>query len=245
MEVQLVQAGAVAYGDVIDLVGCIFMGCSGCAQVGLYGVFDVAKVTTGFAISVDVDWLVLDHGEDPFGDHGCIGAVWVLAAAEDVEIPKTDGFKSVGFGEDISVQLVDQFSYGIRREGLADLVFNLGQVWVVTVGRAAGGVDKAFDLRVPCSNQHVQESVNVVLVGGDGVFDAAWDGTEGGLVEDVIHMTRLRTQCRGLSAPKHGVAAVVKVTDVALDEVEIGPLVACDQALDFVQVSLVAGAEVV
>ena len=43
----------------------------------------------------------------------------------------------------------------------------------------------------------------------------------------------------------YGFAAVVQLTDVAFYESEAGPLLFGDQGLDFVQVLLVAGGEVV
>lgn len=46
---------------------------------------------------------------------------------------------------------------------------------MVTVGGAAGGVDEAFDFGVAGGNEDVEKAVDVVLVGGDGVFDAARD----------------------------------------------------------------------
>jgi hypothetical protein len=45
--------------------------------------------------------------------------------------------------------------------------------------------------------------------------------------------------------PSHCTLTVGKLADVALDEAEVGPLVWGDQALDFVQVALMAGGEVI
>ncbi len=45
--------------------------------------------------------------------------------------------------------------------------------------------------------------------------------------------------------PCHGTLAVGQLADVALDEVELGPLLWGDQGLDFVQVALVSSGEVV
>jgi hypothetical protein len=58
----------------------------------LNGVVDVAKVTAGFAIAVDVDRLVLDYGGYTLGNDGGVGTIWVLPTAEDVEVAQADGF---------------------------------------------------------------------------------------------------------------------------------------------------------
>ena len=57
----------------------------------------------------------------------------------------------------------------------------------------------------------VDETVDVDLVGGDGVLDAARDGAEGGLVEDVVYVLA-------------GLVAGLQVADVAPDEGEAIPL---------------------
>jgi hypothetical protein len=51
--------------------------------------------------------------------------------------------------------------------------------------------------------------------------------------------------CRTWSTPWQAFFAVGELPDVAFDEVEAGPLFGGDQGLDFVQVALVAGGEVV
>ena len=103
---------------------------------------------------------------------------------------------------------------------------------MVAVGAAAGGIDKAFDLGVAGGYQHVQEAGDVGGVGGDGVGHAAGHAAQGGLVQDVVHTL-------------NGLLAVVQVANVALDELEVGPLRGGDQALHLNQVALVAGGKVI
>ena len=103
---------------------------------------------------------------------------------------------------------------------------------MVAVGAAAGGVDKAFDLGIAGGYQHVEEAGDVGGVAGDGVGHAAGDAAQGGLVQDVVHASG-------------GLLAIVQVTDVTLDELEVVPLRGGDQALHFIQVALVAGGKVV
>jgi hypothetical protein len=82
---------------------------------------------------------------------------------------------------------------------------------VVAVGGAAGGVGKAFYLRIAGGHQHVQKAVDVGAVGGDGVVDGAWHGAQGGLVQYVVHAGA-------------GALAVVQLANVATDKGEAGPL---------------------
>ena len=98
-----------------------------------------------------------------------------MPAAEDVVVAQADGLETVCSCEDLSIEFVDQLGDGIWAEGLADFVFNFGQVGVVPLGAAAGGIDKALDLGVACGAQHVEHAIDVVLVGGDGVSDTTGD----------------------------------------------------------------------
>ncbi len=82
---------------------------------------------------------------------------------------------------------------------------------MVTVGGTASGVHEAFDLGIACSNQHVEEPINVVLVSGDWIFYAAGNRTEGGLVEDIM-------------GPITGLIAVIEVSNIPMDEFESAPL---------------------
>ncbi len=187
--IQLIERGAVADCDVIDLVdggrerrhglprfarndgggrGC---GHGGGEQIGLDGVVDVAEIAAGFAVAVDEDGLALDHAGDPLRYDGCVGAIGVLARAKDVEVAQADGFEAIGAGEDVGVDLVDQLSDGVGRQRLADVVFDLGQRRMVAVGGAAGGVDEALYFGIARGNEHVEEAADVGFVGGDGVFD--------------------------------------------------------------------------
>ena len=54
-----------------------------------------------------------------------------------------------------------------------------------------------------------------------------------------------REQHGDVGVPDHGAPAVFNRADVALDEVEVGPLRGAHQGLHFVQVALVAGGKVV
>ena len=173
MNEEVIEAGAVADSNIVHLIGSGGVFAGGGEQVGLDGVVDVTEVAAGFAIAVDIHRLILDHGVDPFRDDRRIGAVGVLPLTEDIEVTQADGLEAVGAGEDVGVKFVDQFGNGIGRERFADLVFHFGQVGVVTIGRAAGGIDEALDLGIAGGNEHVKETVDIVLVGGDGVFDGA------------------------------------------------------------------------
>ena len=103
---------------------------------------------------------------------------------------------------------------------------------VVAVGGTGGGVGEALNSFVLGRHQNVQKTVDVGLVGGDGVLDGTGHGAEGGLVKDVI-------------GAGDGFFAVFQVADVAFDEGETSPLVCGDSVLYFAQIVVVASSEVV
>ena len=171
--VQLVERGYAAYGNVVNLIDGFCAWRAGGQQIGLHHVGDVAKVSAGFSVAIDVNRLVLDHAGDPLGDDCGIGAFGVLAWAKHIEVAQADALQAVGFAEHIGIELVNVFGDGVGAQGFADFVFDFGQAWVVAIGAAAGGVDKAFNFRVARSNKHVEKASDVAGVGGDGVFHAA------------------------------------------------------------------------
>lgn len=228
---ELVKGGAVANGYVVDLVEG-GRRCCGRQEVGLDCVGNKAEVAAGFAVAVDVDGLALEQGGCPFGDDRGVGAVRVLAWTKDVEVAQADGLKAVAAGKDVGIQLIDVFGHGVGAEWFAYAVFYFGEGWVVAVGAAAGGVGEALHLGVASGYQHVEEAADVGGVGGGGVGQAAGDAAQGGLVQHVVHAVT-------------GFLAVFWIADVALPELEVGPLGWGNQGSDFVQVALVAGGEVV
>lgn len=229
---QGVERGAITHGHVIDLIPGLRVGRGSGQQVGLHGIGDKAEVAAGFAVAVDVHHLALQQGGGPFGNDGSIGAVGVLPRAEYVEVAQANGVEVVAAGEYFGVQFIDVLGHCIGAERFADGVFDLGQCRVVAIGGAAGGVGKAFDLGVAGGHQHVEEAGDVGTVGRDGVFKAAGDAAEGGLVQHVVNTVT-------------GLVAVGQVADVALDEVKAGPLSGCDQGPHLIEVALISGGEVV
>ena len=214
---EFVQRGSIADGDVVDLVGGFRIICRGSEQVHLDGVGDVTEVTAGFAIAIDIHRLVGDHRGDPFGDDRRVGAVGVLSLAEDIEVAQANGFESISAGEHLGIQLVHQLGNGIGRKRLADLVFHFRQVGMIAVGGTAGGIDEAADLGVARGNQHVEEAVDVRLVGGNRIFDRAWHAAERRLMQDIVDWNA------GIAlSPRHGLPAGFHVPDIAFDELEPG-----------------------
>lgn len=130
-----------------------------------------AEIPTGFPIAINEHVSTLDHGGGPFGDHCGIGAVGVLPFAEHIEIAQADSVEIIGAGKHVGIEFVDVLSDGKGGQGFADLVFHLRQARVVTVGGAGGGVGKVGHVFVFGGHQHVQETVDVGLIGGNRVFD--------------------------------------------------------------------------
>ena len=142
MLVQLIQRGAIANADIVDLV-LGFIASHGRHDIGLHDIVDIAEVPAGLAVAVDLDGFVSQHRRHPFRNDGGIGAIRVLAAAEYVEIAKTDGRESVSARKNVSVDLVDIFRDGVGGERFADAIFDLGQGLVIAIGRGGGRIDES------------------------------------------------------------------------------------------------------
>lgn len=229
---KLIQAGSRVACNVVNFVLDLVQGGSGRQYVGLYGVINKTKIPTGLAITIDIYRLPFDHRCRPLRNDRRVSAIRVLTRSEHVEVAEANGLETIGSRKHAGVELVNVFGHRIRRQRIADLVFHLGQIRMVAIGGAGSSVGKAAYFFILGCYQHVQEAVDIGLVGGDGVFNGAWYRAQGGLVENVV---------RAL----YGFAAIVQVADVAFDEAEAGPLLFGDQGLDFVQVVLVPGCEIV
>ncbi len=173
---------------------------------------------------------------NPFGDDGDVGTFGVLPGAEYVEVAQANGVETIAAGKHVGIQLVHVFGDGVGAERFADGVFDLGQAGGGAIGASAGGIGEAFDA-LPCvgvarGHQHVGKVGNVGRVGGDGVLQAARHAAQGGLVQDVIDAFA-------------GGLAVGQCADVALDDLEVGPLLGGGEGLHLGQVALVAGGKVV
>src|SRR5690606_40545998 len=55
-------------------------------------------VAAGFTIAVDRHFLIADHGPHPSRDHRRIGALRILARAEDIEVTQASRLKTVAAG---------------------------------------------------------------------------------------------------------------------------------------------------
>ena len=140
---QGVEGGSVTQGHVVNLVLGFRLGGGG-QEVDLHHVFDKAKVSTGFSIAIDEHFIAVNHCGGPLWNHGGVSTVGVLPLAEDIEVAQADGVEVVGAGEYVRVEFVDVFGNRIRRQRLANAVFDFGQARVVAVGGAGGGVGKAL-----------------------------------------------------------------------------------------------------
>ena len=114
-------------GNIIYLVGCfrIFRG-SG-QYVHLRGIVDVAKISTGFAVAVDIHRFVFDERGYPFGDYNSTGTIGILATTENIEIAQADSFEIIGAGKDIGVDFIHPPGNSIGGKWFANLVFPLGR----------------------------------------------------------------------------------------------------------------------
>ena len=115
---------------------------------------------------------------------------------------------------------------------MADLVFHLGQFGGIAVGGGGGGVHEALHARITRGHQHVEVTGDVAAVGQDGIVDRTRHGTQGGLMQHMVHAFA-------------SLAAGIQIADVAFDEGEAAPSFGAHQGLHHVQVLLVTGEEVV
>src|SRR5690606_38072250 len=87
---QLVEAGRLVERNVIDLVQGGAVHGRRREQISLYDVFDIAEITHRFAVAIDVNRFIADHGGDPSWNDRRVGAVRVLAGTEYIEIAQAD-----------------------------------------------------------------------------------------------------------------------------------------------------------
>lgn len=115
---------------------------------------------------------------------------------------------------------------------MADVIFDLGQFRGIAVRGGGSRVDKALHLLIAGGEHHVQEAVDIAAVGEHGIVNGTRNGTESGLVQNVIH------------SPADLVAGV-KIADVAFHKGEILPGFLADQGFHHVQILLITGEEVI
>src|SRR5437763_8158436 len=74
---ELIEAGSILNGYIVNLVyGRRVVG-DRCEHVGLHGIRYIAKITAALAISIDIEWLVPNHCGDPFRNDCRVGALWI------------------------------------------------------------------------------------------------------------------------------------------------------------------------
>lgn len=229
---ELIKTGAITHGHVVDLVSRSVIRDSSRQQVCLYRVVYKAKIATGFAVTIDMEIIALDHRGSPFRDNGSISAIGILAFAENVEVTQPDSVETIAARKDIGVQLVHVFSDSVGRQGLADSVFYLGQAGVITIGGTAGSVDEATHLGVTRGDEHVEKPVYVGGVAGERIGEASGHTPQSSLVQYMIDSGT-------------GTSTVVHLANVTLDKAKAGPLCLSHEATHFVQVSLVAGSKII
>lgn len=166
---ELVEGGGLADGDIKYLVESCRVLCGSGEEIGLDNVVNVTEVATGFAVAKNMDWLVLKQRCNPARNDGGVRACGVLARAEDIEIAETDGVQSERAGEDASVGFIHCFGCGVGGKGLADMVFDFWQSWMVAIDGTAGGVNKAPDFGVAGGDEHVEKAADISVVRGDGI----------------------------------------------------------------------------
>lgn len=187
---ELIEVYSFAAGDVIDAIdGLGFVGKGG-QLVGLDDVVDVGEVPGEAAVAIDDGAFVAHEFHHEEGNDGSVGAVGILSAAKDVEVTQADGLGAIEIAKVRSVEFVDVLGDGIGREGLANLIFDLGQAGAVAIGGAAGRIDKALDTGFLGRPEHVHKAGDVHIGGGHGVGDGTRDRAQRGLMQHVVDAIR-------------------------------------------------------
>src|SRR5206468_842094 len=179
-------------------------------KVDLHDVLDIAEVAAGFTVTVYLYRNVLHHRRNPLRDHRGVRPLRVLARAEDVEVTQPDRFNAVTTGEYVSVEFVDVFGHGVRRQRSADHLLDLRQAGMVAIDGAARGIHKPLHAIVARGHEHVQKAGNIAGVAVERVLDGTGHRAQRGLMQNAIH------------APA-GPPADSEVADVPFNEPEIPP----------------------
>ncbi|MNL40010.1 hypothetical protein D3C87_1623260 [compost metagenome] len=90
MREQFVQGSTVTHRHVVYLIHRLgYLGrCR--QQIGLDSIGNEAKVSTGFAVAVDVNGFIAEQGAKPLWNDGRVRAIRILPWTEYVEVPQTD-----------------------------------------------------------------------------------------------------------------------------------------------------------
>ena len=83
---KFIQGCAGAISNIIYLINSFFICSAGGEQVGLNAIVNIAEISAGFSIAVDIYVLSFDQGGKPFWHDSGIGAVRILAFSKDIEI---------------------------------------------------------------------------------------------------------------------------------------------------------------
>ena len=261
--VQLGQTGAGVDGHVVDLVDGCRVGAGGGQDIGLHGIVHKAEIAAGGAVAMDVHGLAVQHGGDPAGNDGRVGAQRVLPGAEDIEIAQPHRLHGVAARVHLRVQFIDIFTQGIRRQGRADVLFHFRQGRMVAIGGARRGIHEALHARLARGGQHVQETADIDGMAQQRVFQRTRDGTERRLVQHKIDgdgaawigtavlaqsaaaICRTVATAGGQSWRAARARARLRVADIAFDEGEAPPCRFAHAGAHLLQVMPVARHKVV
>ena len=160
--------------------------CRGSLEDGPRDVVDVSEVTRLEPITMHHRGLAVGQGSHEKRDHPCVRVVGALARAEDVEKPQDYGLYRVELGENPRVPVSGGLGHRIgapRRERSA---FDRGARSEPAIDGRRGNSHHPGDTLVDSGVQDGEGSRRVHPVGGDGILDAAQDGTDGGEVKDDV-----------------------------------------------------------
>lgn len=194
--IEVEQGHLGAAGDIVRLVDGSGVVGEQSQEIGLDGIVHIGEIAALEAVAVDERGLSLADAQHQPGDDSGIGAVGALARAKNIEVTQADELEAVQAAEYSRVELVDGLADGIRRKWLAGAVFALGQVRLVAIDRRRGGIYDALYPGADSGPEHIEGTIGIGGVGGQGVGDRAGYRAQGRLVANAVDtLTSLQHRC--------------------------------------------------
>ena len=185
-------------------------------------ILHVDKIPGLLAIAEDRDPLPSEGAPDENGDGGGVGAVRILAWAEDVEEAEGAGVEDAGAAVEIEIVFPVQLGDRVRGFGFREHTLGFGDGRVVAVNRRRGGVDDFFHAVTGGGIQDIQQALDVDIDGFQRALHRLGDADKSGKIENAIH-------------PGDGVLHHLWIGDRSVDE----------SVIEAIEIFPVSGAQVV
>ena len=182
---------------------------------------DVDEIPGLHAISEDGDGMVCAGFLQEDGNGSGVGAVWVLAGAEDIEEAQGGGVDAAFPSEHFQIVFAIQLGDRVGAFGLRDHVLGFGDRGVVAIDRRRAGEDEFVHPVVGSGFQDMQKSGDVEMVALDGFLHRLRHGDHRGEVKHMRDTGHDGVDQRtiGDAAPDEGVLEAVQVVEMTGTEI--------------------------